>query len=357
MVAFGLGCFALASLCCPNRAYAEWVEISGSSTYFVNSADVPSAFNVGATSESHKVGYGTPIVGYFYTGGSQGHVYTSVPSVSTPVVVVRVGTGSGVLAEGQIVQLKFPEQLTIRHAPANATLASAYETDYVAMTNFRYWAVADGGGRRQELYPNANGTFTMPFDSVWFFVTANVTSLAGYSGEWWYSNSTLTVGYERPEQQDEVAAINSQTQQLMSTDGADSGIGGYTSQVTTTYEGLQPVQMLTTLTDTVREQVMTTESDSSIVFPGMSIAGFVLPSYEVDPMQLAPESVREPIRMMVTLVFVIAFLRHIWGLIDMIFGIHDYGGGVADFGMGSYDKGYTVVRSTPDYGVDEDLGF
>lgn len=333
-------------------------------TYQYAAASVPSGLHVSPVGNGLVSSYGTAIVpsAYFtYTNAGNtytyGNAYSAAPSGSYWGVSYQTYNGS-VFGEGQRVRVVASGIYSYRRATvASPSAASQYEGLTAAVDDMRVYVADAGNGNVTLVTPDETGTLVMPFEVRTVYVCWHVSGIST-GGRYWYPQNNVVLSVERPEDQNEVAAINDQTETLMSTDGAQSGVEGYTGQVTNVYEGLQPVQVLGDLADEIRETVVTTESDSSIVFPGMSLSGFVIPSVSIDPMSLVPESLREPIRMMVTLVFVSAFLSHIWHLIDEIFGIHDYGSAGPDFGNASYDLGPRVRGWDGfDSSIDGDLGF
>lgn len=149
--------------------------------------------------------------------------------------------------------------------------------------------------------------------------------------------------------------IASQTQREMSTTGSGTIASNAVSTNIQKYENLGAVQQLGTLFADIQQAVYTTESNSTVPFPGLSVMGFVIPAAEIDVWDYLP-SVQTPVRLMVTFVFSVAFISHIVHFLQAIFGIYEYGDSVLSEHQG-YVAGPTVVQWQGDYSVDEDLGF
>ena len=149
--------------------------------------------------------------------------------------------------------------------------------------------------------------------------------------------------------------IDNQTQTLMDTTGGDAVTGTTVTNFTQQVNQIPVVSLIDTFTQQVQNEVNTQEVDGTVTFPGMSLAGFVVPQVTIRPMSLVSNEMQTMIRMMVTFIFVQAFLRHLFHLIDVIFVIQDFG--TLDVGMDSYDRGPKVKNWSSDYGLDEDLGF
>lgn len=353
--------FAFAALY-PSDAYAEWV--SNSSTCYEYVVDsLPSSFKVAPVNTKYTAMSNLAASKSYYTDSTSsiGPAFNTVPSGSAYLVRMK-NIANGTLAEGNRIALSGLENVDIGYttaaSPSIEVSSSYYKYRTFNATQYRYWVSASGNSNLTEIFPNEKGVFVMPFTAQYIFVTCYVSFNNMSSYTYWFVDAGFTVSYERPEDQNEVAAINDQTETLTSTEGSDTVTGDAVGDATGQIEGLQIFGLGESIAQGVSDAITTQEVDGSVTFPGMSLAGFVVPSVSVRPMELAPESLRPVIRLMVTFVFCAAFVSHIVQLLHAIFGIWEYGAGAEDFGGGSYDMGpRPVAWRSHDYGVDEDLGF
>lgn len=344
----------------PTEALAEWVTVSpANTTYEYVSATMPTTFKVSPT--NGNTACTNLINGELYWAGSssaKGPCWNTVPS-GTQYLIRMHSVTTGALAEGNVIQLQ-----TNGFVRINATKNSTPDYDNwtisrsINATDYRYWVSKSGNTGTTEIFPNENGVFVMPFTAQYFFVTCSVpfgTSMSGYT--YWYldTSSGLTLLTERPEDENEVAAINDQTTALKDTTGSDTVAGDAVTDAQQTVNNLPIVNILDTFTTGVQQQVNIQDVDGTVTFPGMQLAGFTVPQATIRPMSLVSEDLQTIIRIMVTFVFVQAFLRHLFHLIDVIFVIQDFG--TLDVGMDTIDRGPRVKNWSSDYDIDEDLGF
>lgn len=146
-----------------------------------------------------------------------------------------------------------------------------------------------------------------------------------------------------------------QTNTLMGTGGSDGIVSGVQGTTTQQIERLPITSFVGEITEYAKTTLNTTEQDGTVSFPGISLMGFTIQPAEIDPWDYAPEFLHERVRVVVTFVFVVAFLHHIVSLFEAIFGIYHYG--VMAEGTDAYDMGPQPVKWKGDYSIDEDLGF
>lgn len=344
----------------PSEAFAEWVtEAPATTTYEYVSATLPTTFKVAPTNGNTAC---TNLINgdVYWTGSSsaKGPCWNTVPS-GTQYLVRMHSVSSGALAEGNVIQVQMNGFVRIN---ATTNSSPSYETWTISRslnaTNYRYWVSKSGNTDTTEIFPNENGVFVMPFTAQYFFVTCSIpfgSSMSSYT--YWYidTSSGLTLLTERPEDQNEVAAINDQTTALKDTTGSDTVTGDTVSTTQQRVQQFPLIQMVDQFTTGIQQQVVSQDVDGTVTFPGMSLADFTIPAVTVRPMELVPEDLQNPIRMMVTFIFVQAFIRHIFWVIEAVFVIQNYG--TLDVGMDTYDMGPRVKSWSSDYEIDEDLGF
>lgn len=342
--------FAFAALF-PSDAYAEWVQV-GAGQYCYLSASEPSTFKYSPIASANTAC--TNILRF-----SNNHYWYTSHAGASPWLVRYANIGGGALSEGNRIQLTNLGNVQIGISSDGTSGNTNYY--YVNANDFRVYVSGSGGADLTRLYANDKGVYVLPFSAQYVVVVCRLTMPGAVTGSSYWQLTTINdfkVNTERPEDQNEVAAINDQTETLTSTEGSDTVTGDAMGDATGQIEGLQIFGLGESIAQGVSDAITTQEVDGSVTFPGMSLAGFVVPSVSVRPMELAPESLRPVIRLMVTFVFCAAFVSHIVQLLHAIFGIWEYGAGAEDFGGGSYDMGpRPVAWKSHDYGVDEDLGF
>lgn len=343
----------------PSEAHAEWVEVANKeSTYEYVSDTLPSSFKVAPS--NGNTAYSNLIDGTFYWAGSttaKGPCWNTVPSGNAYLIRMH-NLPTGALAKDNVIQLDMIGVVGINATTATSPANSDWSiTRQYNATNYRYWVSKSGNNGLTEIFPNDEGVFVMPFDAQYIFVTSFVSFNTMSSFKFWFVPDTygFAVLTERPEDQNEVAAINDQTTQLKDTTGSDTVAGDAVTDAQQQVNDIPIVNILDTFTTGVQQQVNTQEVDGTVTFPGMQMAGFTVPQAVIRPMSLVSEDMQTIIRTMVTFVFVQAFLRHLFHLIDVIFVIQDFG--TLDVGMDTIERGPRVQSWSSDYDIDEDLGF
>lgn len=343
----------------PSEARAEWVTVSSKErTYEYVSDTMPTTFKVSPTNSNTAC---TNLIdGDLYWSGStsaKGPCWNTVPSSSAYLIRMQ-NVSNGSLAKDNVIQLDMTGFVGISATTATSPSSSDWKVNRTLnATQYRYWVSKSGNTGLTEIFPNENGVFIMPFNAQYFFVTCYVSFSSMSNYKFWYISDTYGFGVmtERPEDQNEVAAINDQTTQLKDTTGSDTVAGDTVSQTTQQIQQFPIVQMVEDFTTGIQQQIVSQDVDGTVTFPGMLMAGVTIPAATIRPMELVPEDLRNPIRMMVTFIFVQAFIRHIFWVIEAIFVIQEYG--TLDVGMDSYDMGPRIKNWSASYEIDEDLGF
>lgn len=290
-------------------------------------------------------------------------------SLSNPPLVLYIPLGSTVLPQGYRFRVSYPHTAWVLrwlngsnyvNTTFSATVVKAYSgtslADLVECGQSNGGFVAQKSSRLVVLVLSTNNR-----------TGARLTTNHQYQ---FYGNINFQIEIPDPtaEQINEQSVINTeeitdtiatqtetQTNQLKDTTGSNSIVGPATTQGQNVFENLSLVTTMEGAFDNINQAISTQDSDTGIPFPGMQMAGFVIPSYNVDPTQMMPE-IMPYVKGMLTFVFCCAFLSHIVHLIQAIFGIYDYGEMVLDDHVP--DVGYTVSKKfRPDYDIDEDLGF
>lgn len=341
----------------PSRAFAEWVSVPAAEYSYVSTTQ-PTSFKVSPLA-SAPAGYANLVpVGSLYgaTSTTNKVAFNTAPSASAYLVRMK-NIGGGQLAEGNVINLTGLGVVQIAYTTVASPSTSDYGYKSVDATEYRYFVSRSGNTDTTEIYPNDMGVFVMPFTAQYLFVTCKVSFSGMTSYKYWNVFNSMTVSTERPEDQNEVAAINDQTEQFMSTEGADTSASDVVAPTVEEVQKLDVFSFLTEMSKSVEETVTTQDEDSTAVFPGFEFKGFKLEAQTIDPMALLPDELQTVVRLMVTFVFCTAFVSHITHLVQAIFGIYEYGLGVDDFGMGTYDMGPQPRAWKADYGSDIDLGF
>lgn len=351
----------------PVTARAEWVEGGRSAyAYCVNTTNIASSGIKVSPIQTNIGKYAATTIispGYYYestTGGTTykyGQAWNTVPDNITLVRFASFGGGN--LPTGRRIEINCPGTVKVNYtASAIPAGIGSYMYKTITCTDFRYYVSGSGNTGKTRIYPDSSGSFTMPIDAQYVFVTCQIS--LGVSGvQLWNisdDSSMFGVSFERPEDQNEVAAINDQTETLTNTDGSDTVTTDVTGQYTQDVENLDLFQLVNETFQTIQNGVSSQEQNGVVAFPGMSFQGFTLPAANVDPTSFMP-SIMPHVKLVLTFVFCAAFVSHIVELLHALFGIWEYGANVESFGEGSGAPGYSVRKWTPDYSIDEDLGF
>ena len=356
MVALALSFFAIATA--PTRALAEWENATGSYTYVTSSVSVGS-LKVGPLVQEGLTGYGSLIRGGNYTNsttGSKNSAYNTKPTGNVYVVYMlnrpnNLAKGSKVVATGAIGWLH-------TNSSTEPTSSSSWQLKQCTVSEVRYFVSDSNNGNQTEVFLDKTGALKLPYSANYLFCVTRLNNFQSVisGAALWYPDADFQFKYELPSDQNEVAAIESQTQTLTDTSGSDSVTNDVASQTNQQIQGLDMFDVTHQISEGIGNAITTQETDTSVTFPGMSLAGFSLPSASIDPLELVPEH-KDTIRLMVTFIFCSAFISHIYSLVQAIFGIWEYGAGVEEFGNDAYDKGYKVKSWGANYDIDEDLGF
>lgn len=330
----------------PSEARAEWITISGTNYGYIADS-VPTSFKVTPIYQANTACTNLISNGTIYSYG-----WNTDATETNPYLIRYVNIGGGQLAKDNRISIK-AENVTFYYGSATGSNGSSA---VINAQQYRYFVSKGNNSGTTEIFPNDKGVFVMPFDAQYVFVTCRLAlTTAVRNATYWRFSDGIQVSIERPEDQNEVAAINDQTTQLKDTTGSDTVAGDAVTDAQQQVNNIPLVNILDTFTTGVQQQVNIQDVDGSVTFPGMTLAGFTVPQATIRPMSLVSEDMQTIIRSLVTFVFVQAFLRHIFHLIDVIFVIQDFG--TLDVGMDSIDRGPKVRSWSSDYDIDEDLGF
>lgn len=215
---------------------------------------------------------------------------------------------------------------------------------YTAPVNVRYIVfLLSVGGRSVDFLDGIHGYMMLEKPSVIVYTPDPVTTQQTLD----QTNSITSTVEEQTQQQ---------TDTLMDTTGSDSIVTGVAGNATNQIEQISIVSIATNMSEQLKTAINTTEEDSSVVFPGISLMGFSIQSREVDVWEMMP-TLKTPVRTMLTFVFCAAFVSHIIHLVQALLGIYEYGPGVEDWGNDNVSNGPKPKKWTSDYDIDEDLGF
>ena len=331
---FGALLCATAMALWPTRAYAEeWNNVTQHHYWCLSFTDFTS-FGTSDLSINPVSSTSASLDQLLMTDSAYGNP-SGLTSSKTLYVVASVSSGS--LTQG----MKFRMQPVFGSLlGTDGTIAQGTNIP-VTPTVYKYYGRRSGGSW-YELTPT-NGMFTAPYQLTFVAVACNARGCQGgngYAKLYGFSNSLGVLVYSQ--QPDVVSAIDEQTQvitsvtdnqteELKDTTGSGSIASGAISQGESIYENFSVNQLVDTVSGDIRQAVYSTDSDSAVTFPGMSLMGFTIPSVSIDPMTQLPV-IADTVKLIVTFTFSAAFLRHIIELLHAIFGIYDYGDSTEMFG-------------------------
>lgn len=250
---------------------------------------------------------------------------------------VMASVSSGALTQG----MQFRLAPTFGNLTCTDSTVSAGVKVGLSPTQYKYYGRRSGGSWI-ELTPS-NGLFTAPYQLTLVAVACNARGSGNANGyAKVYGFGLLLSVYTYSQQPDVVSAIEEQTQvitsvtenqteELKDTTGSGTIASGALSQGQDMYQNFSVNQLVDTVSGDIRQAVYSTDSDSAVTFPGMTLMGFTIPSVSIDPMTQLPV-IADTVRLIVTFTFSAAFLRHIIELLHAIFGIYDYGDSAEMFG-------------------------
>ena len=342
----------------PTRAYAdEWNNVT-QHHYWCMSFTNFSSFGSSDLSISPVSSTSANLDQLLMTESAYGNP-SGLTSSKTLYVVASVSSGS--LTNGMKFRLSpvFGSLLG-----TNGTIAQG-DTIPISPTQYKYYGRSSGGSW-YELTPS-NGLFTAPNQLTFVAVACNARGCQsgnGYAKLYGFSNSLGVLVYSQ--QPDVVSAIDeqtevitsvtdNQTQELKDTTGSDTVASQQVTQGQQVFQNLSFMTGVNQALSNMQSAIVSQDVDTGVPFPGLQMAGFVIPAATIDPTSMMPE-IMPYVRTVLTFVFCAAFISHIIYLVQAIFGIYEYG----DMVLSDHvpDVGYTVSHSyKPDYSIDEDLGF
>lgn len=288
---FALGFVALS----PSDAYALWDEATATDEmrYWYNGSTPPSTLKVSpiySVAGSH--GYADIIFGsprYQSTSGTwRGTAWNTVPSTTSPVLIRLKSIDGGQLANGQRFMLGDTGQYLINYTNLTTpTGSSDYSETRLNGSNFHYYVSKSGNSNKTEIFPDSHGTFTAPFDVQYVFIVSNVNLSVISSAKFWYVYHDFSIMIERPEDQNEVAAINDQTDTLtentheqtdtlMDTTGSNGIVGPAQNQGGQIAHGISFVDQTGQFLQGAVNAFNTASADSGLQFPGLTIMGYTI---------------------------------------------------------------------------------
>lgn len=181
---------------------------------------------------------------------------------------------------------------------------------YTAPTNIRYIVFLLSVGGRSTTFLSQNHAYLFPEKpSIIVYTPDPVTTQQTLD----QTNSITSTVEEQTQLQ---------TDTMMSTTGSDTIVSNVADTGVQQVQSLAIVDLAGTLGEQLKTAMNTTESDTTIVFPGLNLMGFSIQPDEIDVWEFMP-SLQQPVRLMVTFVFCAAFVSHIIGMVHQIFDIHD----------------------------------
>lgn len=363
LLVFGATLCAIATA--PTRAYADALEIGEINLLLVSEYPTTSVGSVDASYlNSHYLDYMvrapwvtnddivTPVTGgslvsayewgkEFYWAGNFAS-YSGVSGlINNPAMSVMMQYNNDIILKGESFKVNFRNKTIYRRAgPEGGQSTYDWTLDAECSCSISRVFVGQNMANLQQVTAT-NGLYTAPVN-VRYIVF--VLSVGGRSATGFLRSEHGYMFLERPSvivytpdpvttQQtlDQTNSINStienstqeQTETLVSTNGSNGIVSGVADSGITQVENLSLAQAATHLSEHMVSTMNTSEEDSTVVFPGLNLMGFTIPAAEIDVWDYFPV-LHTPVRVIVTFIFCTYFIRHIIGLLDLIFGIASY---------------------------------
>lgn len=305
----------------PSKAYAEWRDFGlYNYAYCVNSSSAGTLKVTPVQSTYGKYSYGTIIQADTYYRSSSGYSWSSKPSASPCTLVRFISDGGGHMSEGNKILCTAEGNVYVYSTSVSSPTASDYSGYYITANNYHYYVSKSGNADVTEVFPDSTGAFVMPFNAQYFFVTCNLVNLSAASGSIWTVQSEFTLSYEQPSDQNEVAAINNQTQQMMDTTGSDTVSGDAITQGQQLVQGMNFITQTGSFVSGVVDTFANTEPSTGLQFPGLTIMGHtILQPQMVNFLGYLGTDIENTIKTGITIVFFLAWVNGLRGLYHKIF--------------------------------------
>lgn len=286
----------------------------------------PSSFSAVASpvTSAGKYGYSRNILGYAWTNSqyTSGQVWNSTPG-NNSTLIRYVSLGSTSLTSGNVIQVTSVGEINVMvSSDTSPTTSGAYVTKYVNSTNYHYFVAGSGVSNKQEVFPNEHGVIVLPINTQYVIVTCQLTNLASAvsSGNLWYVNTKVYVSTELPEDQNEVAAINDQTETFMDTTGSDTVGGDALTEGQQIAQNISFVQQTGQFVTGTFDAFANASPSSGLYFPGLTIMGHqIIAPQNVSFLGYLGTDLENQIKHFVTLVIFLAWINGLRGLYHKIF--------------------------------------
>lgn len=345
---FGASLFAMATALWPTRAFAAEGMINvADNQYWCLTLTQFSSFtssDISVTMNNNETATLDNLRGI----ASTNYKYQDMAGLSNSSTIYVLSTvSSGALTKG----MKFWLDPNFGNISYYDTTSNMSRVD-IMPSQYKYFG-RSSNGTWYDLTPE-NGLFTAPARLNFVCVAANARGSSALNNHaYCFSGTTKLDVYVSMHQTDVVSAIegqttdindqsqqntqdildgqNNQTDELKDTTGSNTIASGALTQGQDMYQNFSVNQLVDSVTSNISQAVNSTESDSVVTFPGMSLMGFTIQPVSIDPMTQLPV-IADTIKLIVTFTFSAAFLRHIIELVHAIFGIYDYGDSSEMFG-------------------------
>lgn len=318
-------CGALLCACVtalPTNAYAEWKTVVPTGSYLGSGAVTTGNLKVSPIVSRGLTGYSSLIYGGTYISGSStldGPSYNTKPSGD--VYLYYVWNQPSHLSEGNKVVIQLETRLY--GVPSGATNAyDGYGTDLIK-DNMRFFVSKSGNTDKQEIYLDNTGALKMPYDASYLFVTCRATNFSnaasGY-GNYYLMNELCKLNYELPSDQNEVAAIETQTDTFMDTTGSNTVGPDAVTQGQQIVQGMDFVSQTGSFVTGAFDAIANADASEGLQFPGLTIMGYQIIAPRMVPfLGYLGAEIENQIKTFVTMVIFIAWLNGIRGIYHKIF--------------------------------------
>lgn len=290
----------------------------------VSGSTPPSSFGPVASpaSSAGKYGYGTNIQGYaWYSSSQSGQVWNTTPG-NNSTLVRYVSLGSTTMAKDNVIAVTTDGNVSISVSTDTQPTSYSYTTKYVNSTNYHYFVAGSGLSNTQEVHPNEHGVIVLPINAQYIIVTCQLTNLASSvsSGNLWFVSSKIFVSVELPEDQNEVAAIEEQTDTFMDTTGSDAVGTDAITQGQQIAQNVDFVQQTGQFVTGAFGAFADTDASTGLYFPGLTIQGHqIIAPQNVSFLGYLGTDIENTIRHAVTLVMFLAWINGLRGIYHKIF--------------------------------------
>ena len=309
----------------PSSAHAVWKDVKGQQReYLVSSSTTPASFTPLLNPAAHRgqFAFNVAIDGYWNASDSgffANQAWNTVPSVNAPYLVLGFIANTSALTQGNSVMVYAP---ALSNFNVSWDGGSKFFSRTIKGSNFNWYVSTDNMAETVRVYPSDVGVIVLPFDTKYIIATTRLDNFSSYinnSPLYYYDGTGVSVMVEYPEDQNEVEAINNQTETFMDTTGSDTVLGNPNGVQQQINDKLGFVSQTASYVTNVYDSVINAEPTGTIQFPGLTWDGHTIIEQQSVPLLGWIEPIEGQVRLAITAMLVLAWLHGVRLIYGRIF--------------------------------------